>query len=173
MRKLTITLLALAALIGWHVLGKDSISAQTGSAFECAIAGVWLDEFPDGTSIIYTLAPLDPTGRRVSMTGSPATGLTLGGLFPDAARSTEFRGQAERVEGATYRFSIRRIVSDAAGVALYTHIASGYGTMVDCDTISAVYSIEFITPDGTTVLCVPGASPAVRRLGIDEPCADL
>lgn len=173
MRRLTMALLAVAALIGWQLTEGEPLSAETGSAFECAIAGTWIDEFPDGSSIIYTLAPLDPTGQRVSMVGSPVTGLTVGGLFPDAAQSTEFRGAAERVDEATWRFTIRRIISDAAGTPLYTQITSGYGTFVDCDTISAVYANEFITPDGTTVLCVPGASPAVRRLPIEEPCTGL
>ncbi|HUV12676.1 MAG TPA: hypothetical protein VMY18_03475 [Acidobacteriota bacterium] len=154
-------------------LVTSPVSAKSDEG--CKLQGSWLGSGADGGRWIATYH-----GQSAS-SGTNDLDLfmdpTLGGLFPDAVKTSSWRGVWERTGGNTFKYTLIVLGLDGSGAVNWILKNSGDKTLTeDCNLMVVEGTLEVFSPDvdpfeGDPLLCIPGGGSWEVRMRVDPQCS--
>jgi hypothetical protein len=167
------TIIALFVIL----LAGTAFAGDNGNG--CKLQGTWIGELP------YPLpddTPLDPTDDTYYMlkffatyhgTGDNEGTDVLEWINPVPAPGTSWsnaRGIWKKSGPNTYKYTIQGHIFDAETGDILTVVRHvGTKTLTDCNTMEIISTAEYLNPDMTPIMCVPGET-TLHRVVQEEPC---
>jgi hypothetical protein len=180
MRKFIVALVCLGIIVSWQIVQLDTANASgKNHNGRCSFAGTWITESEDGGKTITTVIPLDPAGRKFSLTSESLVpdDPTFFGFYPEATNVTKIIGVAVKTSNNTYDFSQYQFASKVEGEQIeqqYDLVFSGTTKLIDCDRRVNTFSIEltdYVYGIGTICLEDSPFTSESERIKVVPPCS--
>ena len=166
---LIIAVLTLQIILVGSVFAGQEWKEVRGNAFECSIAGLW--EVPDSAIGLAIVTPLDPTGKRFSITfDSPPPPIPEIVSHPYKFSSSG-HGVIYKIEANLYDFSLRRHVVLNDGTVLKMKVR-GLTKFLDCNTRVCTYKLTVVDVNGDVLYCIPKTTK-LFRMQPQDPCGGV